>query len=102
MTRSAAAGPSRNTGFIAFVIAAVLLLALAVGVWFWLAQMRGGADDQARQLDALQQRQKELTAQLAAIGPPPPPVCKPGEMLEPVTAQPGTPATPQPSPAVTS
>lgn len=91
-TREEARSP-RRSGWVALAALALLLLILAAALWFWLARLDADADQQARQLAALVERQKELNAQLLAIGPPEPPICKAGEVLAPIAA-PAAPQTP--------
>jgi S1-C subfamily serine protease len=66
--------------------AIVVLLLLALAAWWWLIKPRPGAgDDAARaRLQAVLERQRELTDELAKAKPADPTECPPGQTLKPI------------------
>lgn len=64
----------------------VLLLVLALAAWWWWRQqqLQGASDDQRARLQALLERQRALTDELAKAGPKEPTECPPGQSLQPV------------------
>lgn len=82
----------KRWALIAGVALLLLLLALAAW-WWWQTRQQGALDDQRARLQALLERQKSLTDELAKAGPKEPTECPPGQSLQPVDG-----GAPAPSP----
>lgn len=73
----------------------VVLLLLAAAAWWWWThrQAAGAADDQRARLQAVLERQRALTEELAKAKPADPTDCPPGQSLRPIGGA-GLPAAP--------
>ena len=75
---------NKRWAIVAGVVALLLLLALAAWWWWRQQQAQGAGDEQRARLQALLERQRALTDELAKAGPKEPTECPPGQSLQPV------------------